>query len=342
MKVFNKEYSKKEVKTFLKNALFIIIGSFLVEFGTAVFIVPANICNGGMSGIAVILDNTIPGYQGYVDVTVIILTFFFLIISFLFVGIKFSLSTIICSIFSPLFLVIIYRVPAFHVISDSVLNYGGDIGPLLCALFGGLLVGSGLALSFSFGGSTGGIDVIIMLIKKYFKNASVSITSFALDGSIIFAYAIVLGTVIKEPKYMVLTLINILSALVSALAVEIIYGSRSKNIVCEIVSLKTRAINNYIQKDLKRGSTLIPVKGGWNGKERTLIRVVISNNEYNEFYEKVKSIDPKAFVTFTVTRHVYGFGFRFQDNDLSILDKLKNRKNSKNIEVLQGNESSEN
>src|SRR5574344_2138542 len=157
MKILNKEYSKATIITMLKKFLVVVFGSFLVAFGTGVFLVPVNICAGGLSGIAIIFDKLV--VSGYVDVTVTVLTWFLMILSLIFLGKKFTFNSLISSIFVPLFLVMVYRVPFFQDISKQLVSdfqKGDLVSYLLCALFGGGIIGLGVAASFAVGGSTGG------------------------------------------------------------------------------------------------------------------------------------------------------------------------------------------
>lgn len=338
MKIFKYEISKKQLLRSLKNAFFVLLGCFILELGTGVFIIPMNIVCGGLSGIAIILDNTIPGYQGFVDVTVAILTVAFMLVSLLFLGKKFTLSTVLATVFSPLFLSLVYRVEFFQTISSSLVNsytQNGDlISYLLCVIFGGLLIGAGVAIAFMFGGSTGGLDVLTMLTKKYIKKSNVAFVTFVLDGAIIIASIIVFWK--QDGTYVSTSLMNILCCLLSSLTVEMIYGNRSKNLICDIISEKATEINNFIQHDLSRGSTIILGKGGYTGKDRKIIRVIISSPEYNEFYTKIHEFDPDAFVSFSVAHHVAGYGFSFQEGDESLLEmiirKKKERKEKTSLE----------
>ena len=336
MKIFKKEYSKRDIIDFVKKYSIIIFANFLVAFGTGVFIVPMGICAGGLSGIGVIIDgialNNNWQITGYVDLTIAILTWTLMIFSIIFLGKKFTLNTLLSSIFFPAFLSLVYRVPFFQQISAQLVANKNLVDYLLAALFGGGLVGAGVALSFSAGASTGGIDILAFLFKKMFPKLNMSHITFTIDALIIFSYMVAFWDNSANSDYFAKNLMNILCAIVSALFVEFVYVARSKNLLCEVVSDKWEEINRYIQDELERGSTTFEAKGGYKGTKKVVVRVVISMKEYNEFYDKIIKIDPNAFVTFTMTKSVIGNGFSFQEGDeplITTVNKLRDKDNSK-------------
>jgi uncharacterized membrane-anchored protein YitT (DUF2179 family) len=179
-------------------------------------------------------------------------------------------------------------------------------------LVGGALVGLGCAITFIGGGSTGGLDVITFLLKKYL-NISPSLSSFALDGSIILLSLFLLakpdGSLYSWSEQLIPVLIGILGATACAFVIEIVYVKGSNNYVMEIISPKWEEINRYIQDEVKRGVTIVPVKGGYQNTERVMLKVVFASREYPEIKARVSAIDQDAFVTFTRLARVYGEGF---------------------------------
>lgn len=323
MKILKKEYTKKDIFNISKKFFVILVANFLVAFGTGVFLVPVNICAGGLSGIAIIINQFSVlynwGIEGNVDIIVTILTWSLMGLSLLFLGKKFTFKTLASSIFCPLFLILVYRVEAFQQISKQLVvnftEHGELVSYLLCAVFGGGIIGAGVALSFSVGASTGGTDILAFLISKLFKKASMAVITFCVDGSIILIYVICFWNSDPSSNYFALCLMNILCALITSLVVEYLYVLRNKNLICEIISDDYQKINNYVQNELGRGSTIITCKGGYQLQERNIIRVVISTDEYNDFYDELKILDPKCFVTFTMSKSVIGNGFEFQEGD---------------------------
>ena len=156
----------KHAKLIIKRLFFVILGSFILGFGTGLFLIPYDIVTGGVSGIA-ILVNSLFGVDKQLMVT--ILTWFCFFAGWLLLGHEFAIKTIISTVIYP------FAVMLGTYLSSLDLFYLGDIGELtnsinlfLAGLFGGVLVGTGVGLTFLGGGSSGGIDVITLSFQKFF------------------------------------------------------------------------------------------------------------------------------------------------------------------------------
>lgn len=307
---------KQRIKLF-QNMIAIFIGNIILAFGTVIFLTKLNIVAGGLSGIGIILQYHIGKYFGgqVIDIAVLVLTWILWVIGFIFVGKEFALKTLASSIIYPFALSLFLRVPVFNTISESVCYYGiteftdgvpnmvpiGNL--LLCALFGGVFVGSGVALCFLGGGSTGGVDVLIALMAKYTPIRE-SISSFVIDGGII-----VLGMFLIRNN-VVPSLCGILCAFVTALLIELVYNRSQTSYQVDIISDKWEEISRYAQEELERGATIIRAEGGYQGQERVILRIVFDTRQYRKIRIFIAQVDPKAFVTFTRTNAVYGEGFK--------------------------------
>ncbi|MEG1565693.1 MAG: YitT family protein [Bacilli bacterium] len=314
MKIFNKVYTRKEIKKFSVKFAILIISSFVLALGTGVFLVPMNIISGGLSGIAIIIDQYLPGYA---DISITVMTWVLFAIGFFVLGKEFTFKTLVTTIFYPLFLMLVYRVDVFQEISKQLINVPGVSAYLLAGIFGSALVGIGVALSFLAGGSTGGVDIIVFIFTKYIKIFKESTVSFTIDALIILIGIIILWDPSPNSLYFARCLVNILSAFVSALMIEIIYISKNNSVNAEIISAKWEEINDYIQIDLERGSSLIEIQGGYANEKRIMIKAVFNKDEYIKVKDKIEKVDPNAFVTFTITKSVFGNGFtRVNPNDI--------------------------
>jgi uncharacterized membrane-anchored protein YitT (DUF2179 family) len=278
----------------LKSFSLIFLGNVMLAFASAFFLVPMEIVNGGMNGVALILFAT---HQWPIDITTLIMAWSFFVGGFFLLGKEFSFKTISATIVYPLFLFIFLRFFPPNIF-DFILE--NDTHRLLAALFGGALVGLGVALSFLAGGSTGGFDVVILSLKKFLE-IKVSISSLMIDAVIILmgmtTFSLLLG------------LYGIISIVVSALMIELVFVGFSKTYFVTIISKESNKINAFILETLERGSTLIPAKGGYSEKAFELIQVAINRSEYFTLKQFIASIDPKAFVVFSQVRSINGLGF---------------------------------
>lgn len=300
----------KKVKTYVRNYSLLILGAFILAFGNVFFLTKQSIVAGGSYGIAVIIQFFVTksgsSFQG-VDIFYWSLCAFFWLISLIFIGKKFAFRTLIATIFTPLFSTLFLRVfiPYIQFFGDFYNVVGGEAGAvgnlILCGLFGGLCVGLGVSVAFMGGGSSGGTDALVMILKKYL-NVKESIGSVATDAAIIL-----IG--LFSMQIYVSSLCGILCAVVTALVIEFIYIKRQSGCQADIISEKYEEISAFVQNELGRGATIISATGGYKGDPRPMLRVVIDKSQYRKLKEFLSKTDPSAFVTFTITKAVYGEGF---------------------------------
>lgn len=301
-----KNITSVNVIKFIYHNFLIILGSFILGFGTAIFLTKNLIVAGGLSGIAFIIQFFVGGTQ-IIDIVVWVATIILWVISFFILGKQFALRTLLASIIFPLSLTLCYRVPGFEKFVDYVSGSGTTGDLLLCSIFGGITIGAGVSLTFLGKGSTGGVDVISFILNKYF-GIKVSIAGLLIDGTIIISALIAFG--ISEPSYIPNCLVGIISAVVTSLIIELMYSRKQNAFILEVISERYEDIANYIMNEMERGVTLIEIKGAYTNINRTMIRSIMSKSEYLEIKDYIAKIDPNAFLTFTDTNAVYGNGFK--------------------------------
>ena len=311
------KFTKRDVYRFINSMIYMLIGNFIVAFGTAIFLTKLNIVSGGLGGVGIILQNHLAKYFGgqVIDIAVFILSWILWVVGLIFIGKEFAFKTLASTIIYPLALALFLRVPAFVNLAEMICFYGLEVvdgvpqgavpigNLLLCGLFGGVFVGSGVAFTFIGGGSTGGTDVIIALVAK-FTPIRESIVSFIIDGIIIiFSMIFIKDNVVPS-------LCGILSAFVTALLIEYVYVGSQTSYQVDIISDKWEEISFYAQNELLRGATIIHAEGGYQGDKRVILRIVFDKKQYRKIRNFIAKVDPKAFVTFTQTNAVYGEGFK--------------------------------
>lgn len=322
-----KKMTSLQIKRLLFNGFCLLIGSMLLAFGTAVFLTQLKIVSGGLSGIGIIVDSLIkqinPSNETqYIDIVVLILTWVLWVIGLLVIGKEFAIKTLFSSLVYPLFLTLFLRVNVFIEMAKTVSGDGAIGNILLCAIFGGVFVGGGVALTFVGGGSSGGVDVLYFIIEKYL-HIKQSISSFVLDAIIIVSSMFLIKDNIVN------SLCGIISSFLCALMIEYIYIGSQTSYQVDIISDKWEEISAFAQDKLARGATIIPVKGGYKQEDRIILRVVFDKSQLNKIKDFIANTDPKAFVTFTQTNAVYGEGFK-QYKDFEEKNKKPRKKGIKN------------
>jgi uncharacterized membrane-anchored protein YitT (DUF2179 family) len=281
-------------KNTIRSFILLVFANILLALGTTFFLAPLNIVNGGLSGVAIILKAL---WQWDLDFTTAVFAWVLFIIGFFTLGNSFSFKTFIATITYPFFVFIFLRFLGVDLLGFELDN---DVHRLLASLFGGSLVGLGVALAFLAGGSTGGVDVIILLLKKWF-DVSASQSAFVLDVIIIGFGMLVFG--------LINGLYGVLSTVMSPIVIELVFVGGSKMYWVTIISKQAKTIQTFIHESLERGSTIVHAVGGYSQLPFEMIQVAIQRQDYYALKDYISRIDPKAFVIFSQARAIHGEGF---------------------------------
>lgn len=312
----------------------IIIGSILVSFGNLCFLSVLSINSGGLNGVAIVIRHFIedPNMKVLVyDVSIAALSVVFWVLGFIFVSKEFAFKTLVASIAFPAANFMFTYVPGINTwINDIAQIVAGEAvggvyatgNMLLCGLFGGIFVGSGVAITFVGGGSTGGVDVLSFIMKKYL-HIKESVAAFIVD-----AVVILLGIIcLPMDKYLIPCLCGILSSFICSVLINFIFNGSQTSYQADIISSKWEEISRYAQDVLGRGATIIHANGGYKNEDRIILRVVFEKDQREGFKDFITKTDPKAFITITQTNAVYGEGF--SNHELSHKARLKEKFNKK-------------
>ncbi len=274
---------------------YIIIGSAITALGIVLFLNPAMLAPGGVSGIATILFHTIGLDLG---LTILVLTIpIFLIGAKLFgkqYGVKTLLGSVLLSVFTSIWA---------SVFGDAgLLDYSKDISIWLSALYGGVITGLGMGLVMKSGSNTGGTDIIAQIIARY-TSLSLGTALFIVDGVIIAVSAIFFS--IENALYAIVV------AYITTVVVNKIVLSMGTNYAKTvfIISEKTDEIGEYIINTLERGATILDAKGFYTKESRPMIMTVIPNQDISKLTRAVHQSDPKAFLIIHEAFHVLGEGY---------------------------------
>ena len=312
-----KKYTKRELLGATKNASLVVIGTIILAFGFAVFLVPYDLIIGGIDGVAIVL------FQGFgldfisFDVWVLILTWGLFFLGLFILGRDFAIKTLISAIVFPVAQAFFLKIMHSGVFGDFfvIAKDMDDIAGLIVAsVFGGVFVGAGCALAYLGGGSTGGTDILGLIASKYIKRLKSSVSIFLGDTIVIIFGIFVL-------KNLILCLLGITAAFVGALVIDKIFLGQSKAFIANIVSDKYEEINEAIIKKLDRTSTIITANGGFSGEKKRMVMVSFTMPQYAAFISIIKSIDREAFVTVHRAHEINGEGWTKNDLDVEAAAK---------------------
>lgn len=270
-------YTKKDIKDLIINGVSFTFGTFCLALCYNLFFAPNNIIVGGMSGLALIL-NEIMGIN--TNVFIYASSIFLLILSYIFLGKDKTKNTVIGTFLYPLFITLTEPVAKFLLIYLSFQQI------LVTVVLASLLYGFSNGLIYKFGYSTGGVDVIIQFLCKYFHLNS-GTSSTIVNIFIILFGGFVFG--VDNASYAIIILV------VSSIIVDkIIIGiSTSKKFM--IYTREIKKVKQIIMDDFNTGYTIFPTIGGYSHKKGTMIMCVISNKDVNLFKDKILEVDNDAF-----------------------------------------------
>ena len=296
--------NKKQLINTIKNFLIVILGTAILAFGTAIFIVPFDLITGGVSGIAIILSNLIP-LNLSIDFYISILTWSLFILGLIFLGKQFAAKTLVSSLFYPVFFSLFYKLVDPNILNGIFVPQNSqyqDIAVLIASIFGGVLVGLGCALSFLGGGSTGGVDILAFMICKWFKRLKSTHVIFAIDAIVIIMGVFAIGDI-------VLSLLGIISAFVCSMLIDKVFLGSSTAYVAQIVTDKSALICNQVINKMDRTATIVDAKGAYTGSTKQIVIVSFSIREYSTLINIVNQTDSKAFVTVYRAHETHGEGW---------------------------------
>ena len=302
MKLFKKiDWKNIDWKKFFKDYGLIVLGTFIMSIGYVIFVSPLKLAPGGVYGIAIILHHV---FNFPIGLSGICLDLPLLLIGTLWLGPKFGAKTLVGVITLPAFISMwegiygyapLISLPGQPMTPDPSANF-------IIALCGGIIIGIGLGLIFKTRATSGGSDIIAMIIGKYVKHIPLGTLLIIVDSTIVLA-------ALATFKDWTIPLYSWLIIYVTGVVMyKVIAGFHSSKAVL-IISDKHEEIRLRILDELERGGTYIHGEGMYNYNEKKLIFTTISRKELPVLIHFVHEIDPKAFVTIVDASDTLGDGF---------------------------------
>ncbi|KAB7708923.1 DUF2179 domain-containing protein [Bacillus aerolatus] len=278
----------------VKNIFFILLGSAIYGFGLVHFNMENNLAEGGFTGITLLLYNLFAIDPSYSNLVLNIPLFF---IGWKLLGKTSFFYTILGTVSVSVFLWIFQRYQLHIPLHDDL---------FLAALFAGVFIGIGLGITFRYGGTTGGVDIIARLVHKY-RHVSMGKTMFLFDAVVITASLL---TYIDYREAMYTLVAVFVGARVIDFMQEGAYAARG----AMIISNHHVEIAEKINKQMDRGVTVLKGHGSFTKENREVLYCVVGKNEIVRLKNLITSVDPHAFVSVTVVHDVFGEGFTLDEN----------------------------
>jgi uncharacterized membrane-anchored protein YitT (DUF2179 family) len=280
-------YSTK--KFYVKDLLTIFLGTFMYALAITQFIMPHKFVTGGLTGVGVLLNYA---FNFPVSASVLIFNAVLLLISYRILGKEFLIKTII-GVASLSFFIGMFESFSWEPIMTNE--------PLIAGLIGAIMCGVGIGLVLSANGSTGGTDIIVMIINKY-RNITPGRTMLLIDLAIVSSSYLIFHSV-ETIVY------GIIIIAVMATSLDWALNGIRQSVQFFIFSSKYDEIATQINLQLHRGCTVLDGIGWYSKQPQKVLLVIAKRSESNSIFRIVKAIDDNAFVSQASVIGVYGKGF---------------------------------
>ena len=286
-------------KWFISYSL-IVLGSIILAAGFVFFISPYKIVPGGVYGIAIVIHYMTQGVFSWapsglpIGIMGLIMNIPLTIIGIKILGPRFGVKTVVGFVLTSVFM-------------DAITYFYGEaplvVGDaLLSSIFGGLMVGLGLGIIFKSKATSGGSDIVAMILAKYTKMPLGQLMIYV-DSAIVLIGLVVFADW-KIPLYSWIVIY------VCGKTIDVVLQGMTVDKTLFIVSDKFVEIRDRIINELHRGGTYIPGKGMYNGSDKTIIFTVVNRREMALLQEYIHEIDPTAFLTVLEANEILGEGFK--------------------------------
>lgn len=272
----------------------ITFGLFLYALSWTGFLLPHRITGGGVSGIGAIIYYATGFPLGY---TYFLINVGLILVAIRILGASFGIKTIIGVIAGSILLSVMQSAIHFPVVEDKFLS----------AIIGGILSGVGLGIVFTQGGSTGGTDIIAMIVNKY-RNISPGRVILMCDVFIIGSSFLVL-TELSPVKRIETIVYGYVAMAITAYAIDAVLSGSRQSVQMFIFSKKYSEIADRITNQINRGVTVIDGVGWYSKENQKVVITLVRKHEVSDIYKIIKEIDHDAFVSVANVMGVYGQGF---------------------------------
>ncbi len=292
----------KENRRLILDYILMTFGVLIYTWGWQEFVVPVGISGGGLVGLCTILNYAtgIPIYLYFAIINAILL-----IIGTIVLGKSFSFKTIYCIILSTLFFAILPNISWIGKLGLSTIPVNSPeeaLKYLVNPIIGGFICAFGIATIFKRKGSTGGTDILALIINKFYE----------VSPGKVFMYAdfCIVGSILLLPdKHLSDVIFGYIFTISFSYMVDLLLTGNQQSVRLEIFSSNYEEVADMLINIKKRGVTALTSIGWYTKKESKVLVVIARKNQLNDLSRAIKDVDPKAFITVESVYAVYGNGF---------------------------------
>lgn len=282
------------IRSILNTIIPIALGTAIYAFGLHYFIIPNRLMEGGLTGIALLLNYSLNLPP---SLTSLLLNIPLFIIGWRLIGRATMIYTVVGTVLLSFFLWMM----ELAIELKWIIPFYSEEDYLLAALYAGVTLGSGLGIVFRFGGTTGGVDIIARIINKH-TGSSI--------GQVILLFDVLVLTAslfyISKEK----VLYTLVAVFISTRVIDFIQEGAYAAKAFTIISDDAEHIARVVTMELERGVTLFPAKGAYSNQNKQVVYCIVNRQETRKLKTLVRRIDPRAFMIISDVHDVLGEGFR--------------------------------
>ncbi len=303
---------KKAAFAVFRQYAVITLGCLLYSLGISLFIKPAELSSGGMTGISIIFNHLVPAVdQG---IWLIIFNVPMIILGFIFFGWKFIVSTGYATVASALLMFLwnsVFGATGLDILPFTKLQEIDHVSSMLInTSCGGVLFGIGMGLIFRMGASTAGTDILVKILRKKFRHIKTGMISMCSDMIIVLCSLFVTNYNLEKLFY------TALSVIVFTLVFDLVlYGGNTAKTVFVITARdKYEKIAERVLKEVDTGATLLDAKGAYTREDKVMMMCVVKSFLYPHLRDVVREEDKNAFMIVSSAKEIYGTHYKNQDD----------------------------
>jgi len=282
----------------LRDYLILTLASFIFAFSWECFMIPNEMSAGGMIGLATIIqyatNGLIPAQYSYFVINAVLI-----VIAIIAFGIGFGFKTIFSISMSSVAMQLLSGLEVMHCVPGMFFFVRET---LLIPIIAGVLEAVGIGLILKYGGSTGGTDIIALMVNKYWP-VSLSKVFLISDLAICSLLLLLPDKNFSDMCYGLEELVTF------SMVIDLVVGGSKSSYQLMVFSSKFREISDYVINEMDRGVTLLHSQGWFTKKEKEVVMLVINKKQLPQISQVIKDMDPKAFMTVSQVGSVYGEGF---------------------------------
>ena len=290
--------ARKKLLRYVWEYIVLTIACFIFGMAWECFMIPNGMSAGGMMGLCTVVQYATGGLI-QAQYSYFVINALLIIFAVLAMGIGFGFKTIYCIVMSSIMMELLQGWTFMHCIPGEFFFVRETV---LVPILAGVLEAVGIGIVLRYGGSTGGTDIIALMVNKYWP-VSLSTAFLVSDLCVVCLLLFIPEKTFTDMVY------GIVEIVIFSLIIDIVVGGKRTSYQLMVFSERYAEIADHINKAMDRGVTILHAQGWYTKQEKEVLLILIGQKELSSLSRVIKEIDPRAFMSVSPTNNVYGEGF---------------------------------